>query len=99
MILQCRKSVKSGDVWLKFKLYGFDYTKNYIYSVLSNLAKLGFLRRREINDGGNIGRTVYYTATPEAVIQALNTIEAHALQLRSGVVKAIKPIDKFTSTP
>jgi len=53
------------------------------------MAKQKILVKREINDGGKVGRTTYYTATQENVIEALNVIEAHALQkIRSGVVVA-----------
>jgi hypothetical protein len=89
VILQCRRSIRPGDVWSNLKFYGMKYSINYVYSILSRLAKEHHLIKREVNDGGSVGRTIYYTAPPEIIVQALNVIECHALQkIRSGVVVA-----------
>lgn len=101
IILQCRRTKESGEIWLKLKLYGMQYSRNYIYSISSNLAKLGYLIKREINDGGKTGRSVFYTATPQAIVEAMNFLEAYMKSMRksSGVVIAnIKSLNEFIAT-
>ncbi|MEM5855545.1 MAG: hypothetical protein QW472_04490, partial [Candidatus Aenigmatarchaeota archaeon] len=48
---------------------------NYIVNKLSQLATLGYLIKREINHGNERGRKTFYTATPQAVVEAMNVIE------------------------
>jgi len=89
VVLQCRRPIKPGDVWANLKFYGMKYSINYVYSILSRLAKGGSIIKREITDGGSVGRTIYYTAPSDSIVKALNIIEVYALQkIRSGVVVA-----------
>jgi hypothetical protein len=82
IILRCRKTTQAKEVWLDLYNFGYEYSYNYIVNKLSQLAALGYLIKREINHGNERGRKTFYTATPQAVVEAMNFIEERMKQLQ-----------------
>jgi len=75
IVMKCRNIRQAKNIWLDFRDLGQDYSYNYIVNRCSQLAFLGYLIKREINYGKERGRKTFYTATPQAVVEAMKTVE------------------------
>lgn len=75
LILQCRKSKSTTEVWKRIRIFMDDYSYQYIASKLRELTRLNYLIRKEVN-AGRRGRIAYYTAAPQAVMKAMDHIES-----------------------
>lgn len=97
IILRCRNTIQAKEVWLDLYNYGYEYSYNYIVNKLSQLASLGYLIKREINHGNERGRKTFYTATPQAVVEAMNFIESRMKQLQRGSGNNIANLTSYTA--
>jgi|GEM_PF-2588410 len=97
IILRCRKTTQAKEVWLDLYNFGYEYSYNYIVNKLSQLATLGYLIKREINHGNERGRKTFYTATPQAVVEAVNFIESKVKQLQRSSGNNIASLTSYTT--
>jgi hypothetical protein len=97
IILLCRKTVQAKEVWLELYNLGYEYSYNYIVNKLSQLATLGYLIKREVNHGSERGRKTFYTATPQAVVEAMNFIEERIKQLQKSGANNIASLTSYVS--
>ena len=97
IVMKCKNIRRARDIWLDFRALCQDYSYSYIINRCSQLAMLGYLVKREINQGKERGSKTFYTATPQAVVEAMNVIEERVKQLqRSGGNNIANLIDYTT---
>jgi len=78
IVLRCRNTKQARNIWLDFRNTGQNYSYNYIVNKCSQLASLDYLVKRESNHGSERGRKTFYTATSDAIVEAMKVFENKA---------------------